>query len=430
MRSGHLRIDNVPLTRGEDGTPSDAYAAWLNSVGEGFYGKPSTGERLEQMFQSHQIDARVLTAVYDDSRDTKLVDSLVPVATYASFTKTLNVGDGLLPAHLVTTVTVRPTHRRRGILRKLMSDDLAKAKSAGFAVAALTATEATIYGRFGFGRCTEAQRMNLDVRGEVRFHAVPVGSVVQVVPSKLSDIAAEVFERFHTTQRGSVGRQEAYQRHATGAWGPDGQEPDPKTRAAVYLDDAGVIQGFVTYAFTGWEPAPITLEIRDLVAATPIARRELFRFMTAHDLIERVSYPAAAANDPLGWALEDPARLSYLEREHGLWVRVLDVQAAFAARKYTGSGFFTLRVADVQGLTSGSYAFEITEGTPEITRIEDSSKASIACDVQVLGPLLLGTAPIADLLAAGIVTLDDPSDLGRLAALVDLPGIPHAINGF
>lgn len=430
MHPGHLRFENVPLARRKDGKASELYAAWLNTAWEGFNHKPATGEQLEQMLQAHEIDARVLTGVYDDARPAELVDPLVPVATYASFAKTLNVGAGVLPAHLITLVTVRPTHRRRGILRELMGTDLARAKAAGFPLAALTATEATIYGRFGFGRATEQQRMNLDVRGDVRFHAAPEGSVTQLDPAKLGVIAGELFERFHGTQRGSVGRQESYLRHATGRWGSEGPEPDSKTRAAVYLDASGTVQGYLTYAFAGWEAKPITLNVLDLVAATPVARRELFRFLAAHDLIEQVGYPFAAANDPLGWALEDTARLTYTEREHSLWVRVLDVPAAFAAREYRGSGRFILRVEDSLGLASGSYAFSVVDGRAAIARLEGDPLPDASCDVQTLGPLLLGSASVADLAEAGVLRLADPSNANTLGAMLDLPGVPHAINGF
>ena len=430
MRSGNLRIENVPVTRTAKGQAAPAFSAWINSVGEGFYGKPLTADRLEQMFQAYHIDQRVLTAVYDDTRDARLVDPLVPVATYSSFAKTLNTGAGLLPVHMVTSVTVRPTHRRRGILRKLMVDDLSQAKRAGFAVAALTATEGTIYGRFGFGRSTEVQRMDLDVRGDVRFHAEPVGSMVQLAPAKLAEHASEIFERFHATQRGSIGRQESYLRLATGAWGPEGQEPDPKLRAALYCDEAGTPQGYVTYAFAGWDAKPFTLEIRDLVAATPVARREIFRFMCAHDLIERVSYPSAAADEPLGWAIEDPARLSFQEREHHLWVRVLDVPEAFTARSYGADGSFTLTITDSLGLASGSYDFSVSGGRAVITRASADEPVTMSCDVQVLGSLLLGSTAVAQLHAAGVLQFDDPAEALRLGAILDVPGLPHAINGF
>lgn len=430
MTAGHLRIDNVSLARGEDGTASGRFAAWNDSAREGFYHKPATPAQQEQMLQALEIDARVLTGVYDDARPAGLVDPLVPVATYASFAKTLNAGAGLLPAHLITLVTVRPTHRRRGILRELMTADLARAKDNGFPVAALTATEATIYGRFGFGRVTEHQELQLDVRGEVRFHADPVGSVIQLAPEKLADIAGPLFERFHATRRGSVGRQESYLRHATARWGEDGPEPDAKLRAAVYLDAAGEIQGYVTYAFAGWEPAPITLNVRDLVATTEVARRELFRFLAAHDLVERVSYPFAAADDPLGWALEDPARVRFAEREHGLWVRVLEVPEAFAARAYRGAGNFTLRVDDALGLAAGTYGFEVAQGRAAVTRLDDDAPADLSCDAVALGPLLLSAAGIGQLHAAGLLRIPAAGEPERLSALLDLPGLPHAINGF
>ncbi len=297
-------------------------------------------------------------------------------------------------------------------------------------MAALTATEATIYGRFGFGRVTEHQELQLDVRGDVRFHAEPVGSVVQLAPEKLGDIAGPLFERFHASRRGSVGRQESYLRHATARWGEDGPEPDPKQRAAVYLDAAGEVQGFVTYAFAGWDPKPITLNVRDLVATTEVARRELFRFLSAHDLVERVSYPFAAANDPLGWALEDAARIGYGERGHGLWVRVLDVPQAFAAREYRGAGDFTLRVEDPLGLASGTYGFEVGDGQAVVTRLADDAPATVSCDAVALGPLLLSAAGVAELHAAGLLRMEDAGEPDRLGELLDLPGLPHAINGF
>lgn len=152
--------------------------------------------------------------------------------------------------------------------------------------------------------------------------------------------------------------------------------------------------------------------------------------MCAHDLIERVSYPYAAADEPLGWAIEDPARLSFLEREHHLWVRVLDVPAAFAARSYSGEGAFTLQVTDALGLAAGSYDFAVFGGRATITRAADDARATVACHVQVIGSLLMGSATLTQLHAAGVLQIDDPAEVLRLGAILDLPGLPHAINGF
>lgn len=428
MPGPQLRIGGVSLA--DTAAPGAQYAAWLNTVREGFYQKPATAGELEEFFRAHLADARVLTGVWDDSAPQGLVDPLVPVATYATFSKTLNVGVAQVPAHLVTSITVRPTHRRRGILRELLGTDLVRAKAAGNPVAVLTATEATIYGRFGFGRVTEAQTLHLDVRGEVRFNAAPSGTVVVLDARKLAGIAPGIFEAFHQNQVGSVGRQEAYWRYASGAWGPEGPEPDPKLRAAVHLDAAGRIDGYVTYAFAGWDPKPITLEVRDLVATTAVARRELFRFLALHDLVERVSYPMAAADDPLGWSLEDPARVGHVDRGHCLWVRVLDVPAAFAARRYNGTGSFTLRVEDPMSLAGGCYLFELADGRATVTELAEGTVADVSCMVSALGPWLLGAAGTAELAGAGLLEPASEQVLDTLAGLLDVPGLPHAINEF
>ncbi|MCK5930051.1 MAG: GNAT family N-acetyltransferase, partial [Nocardioides sp.] len=78
-----------------------------------------------------------------------------PVATFSSWDQEINVGGAsLLPLRMITDVTVAPTHRRRGLLTKLMSEDLAEAAAEGVPVAALTVSEGSIYGRFGFGPAT------------------------------------------------------------------------------------------------------------------------------------------------------------------------------------------------------------------------------------------------------------------------------------
>ena len=86
----------------------------------------------------------------------------MPVATYASLDKTLNAGHELLPLRMITDVTTSPTHRRRGLLKRLIEDDLADAVAQGVPVAALTASEATIYGRWGFGPATFNMTIELD----------------------------------------------------------------------------------------------------------------------------------------------------------------------------------------------------------------------------------------------------------------------------
>ncbi len=66
----------------------------------------------------------------------------------------LSVPGADLPCPGLTFVCVAPTHRRRGVLTGMMADMLRRAAAAGSPLAALWASEAAIYGRFGYGSAT------------------------------------------------------------------------------------------------------------------------------------------------------------------------------------------------------------------------------------------------------------------------------------
>ncbi|NOX28608.1 MAG: GNAT family N-acetyltransferase, partial [Actinobacteria bacterium] len=60
-------------------------------------------------------------------------------------------GGARLPTAGVSEVGILPTHTRRGLLTAMMNRLLSEARSAGTILASLRASEAPIYGRFGFG---------------------------------------------------------------------------------------------------------------------------------------------------------------------------------------------------------------------------------------------------------------------------------------
>lgn len=72
-------------------------------------------------------------------------------------------GGAAVPADAISNVTVSATHRRRGLLSRMMAGDLADAKARGDVVATLIAAEYPIYGRFGFGPATALSEWAVDV---------------------------------------------------------------------------------------------------------------------------------------------------------------------------------------------------------------------------------------------------------------------------
>ncbi|RCL88047.1 MAG: GNAT family N-acetyltransferase, partial [Microbacterium sp.] len=131
---------------------------WLSAVARGFLEDEPVEVRREA-FVGHTAHRRKL-GVYDAT----CPQPEIPVATFASWPTELTVPGGTVQASAISSVTVAPTHRRRGILRSVMAGELRTAASLGLPVAALTVSESTIYGRFGFGAAAAAANWEIRTR--------------------------------------------------------------------------------------------------------------------------------------------------------------------------------------------------------------------------------------------------------------------------
>src|SRR5687767_9297972 len=96
------------------------------------------------------------------SRALAAFDRGKPVALTGAYAFDLTIPGGELPCAGVTWVGVMPTHRRQGILRDLMKRQLADVQGWGEPIAALWASEAPIYGRFGYGQAAPSAHMKSD----------------------------------------------------------------------------------------------------------------------------------------------------------------------------------------------------------------------------------------------------------------------------
>src|SRR5216684_4654338 len=70
-------------------------------------------------------------------------------------------GGAAIPTAGITVVGVLPTHRRRGVLTALMKEQLEDCRRRGDLAAYLWASEATIYGRFGYGLASRIGSISL-----------------------------------------------------------------------------------------------------------------------------------------------------------------------------------------------------------------------------------------------------------------------------
>ncbi|GAB4098855.1 GNAT family N-acetyltransferase [Sinomonas halotolerans] len=421
---------------GEAGWP--AMRAWALAGQAGFYDRRHDDEYLAKCAALFAADGRELTGLYEAAPSGPWgLGADVPVATFATLRKTLNAGHGrLVPAHLVTWVTVRTSHRRRGLLRRMMSADLARAKADGVPVAALTASEGAIYRRFGFGVATAERAVTVDAGPRFRLAVAAGGRVEMVEPAVLAELGPQLFDRVHRRTPGSVGRHERYRLAAAGQFARSDGGEDRELRAALHLGDDGRPDGYVTYAFLGWEAERPTVEVRDLVAATHSAYLGLWEFLGSLDLIERIVWKEAPADDPLPWALADPRVMSTTEARDMLWLRILDTEAALGARGWGSDGGLTLRVEDQLGLASGTFRLTVSGGTGAAERIESApggvpgAGADLVLDVADLSSLYCGGVGPATLAAAGRITEHRPGALREAEAMFALERPAHCLTHF
>ncbi|WGW13024.1 GNAT family N-acetyltransferase [Saxibacter everestensis] len=408
-------------------------AAWMAATSQGFHMNEPTDEQLKQRVALVIEDNRALIGAYQLETPDGALGMDHPVATYSTFNNPINIGFGQsVNGHLITSVTVRPTHRRKGLLRTLISNDLAGAKEAGFPIAALTVSEASIYRRFGFGPATWSRTISVDTTGGLSFLRPSTGRVELTKPAALRELAPKIFAKFHAETPGSVGRQAFYRELAAGTISEDSAEPDRGARAALHYDENGEIDGYVRYKFAGWDTDPTTVKVSDLVAANGEARQGLWQFLGSIDLVNRVTYEEAAIDDPLPWMLTDSRRVNTTHTEDVLWLRILDPIAALQTRRYADDGTLTIALQDRLGFADGSYRISVTDGVATVDSLAGAETAhpDLSMDVSALASIYLGGADPVVLAAGGQIDVHSAGSAERARKLFALDRAAYCITHF
>lgn len=400
---------------------------WLEGLLRGFHDARPKPEAWEVWLECMREDSAIVRGAW--LPDGEFGAGPVPVATYSSLRGSLNTGRRELPLQMITDVTVSPAHRRQGLLRRLITDDLADAARQGLPLAALTVSETTIYGRFGFGLSSWRHRIEVDTssRFALRDFTDP-GRMELADPTELWPVMQRTFAAFHERTRGSVSRPSFYRPWLTGTFDFEDQGPNTRLRAAVHLDATGEPDGHVVYQHKGYDDVPGgKVNVMDLVAADPGAYLALWRFLADIDLCARVDWRNSSADDPLVWALTDAACRRVAKVDDHIWVRVLDVVTALEGRPWGADGSVVLGVRDALGHCDGSFRVTVKEGEARVEPVADA--AEVTLDAETLGALYLAGVPVQTLARAGRVG-GAPDAVATWAAMADLPGAPFSLTSF
>ena len=349
----------------------------------------------------------------DPARNLAAYDGGTPVATVAAAAFSLSVPGGELPAAGVTEVGVSPAYRRRGILTALMRRQLDDVRAWGEPLAALQATEAAIYGRYGYGLATRAVSLDVDARRLRLRDGEDAGHVRLVGHEEALALLPEVYDRARAVTPGFHSRSRGWWEHKT--LPDDGDRP--LQRAVLERD--GRPQAYALYRVENASPEGFpdgVLHLQEELACTPDACRQLWRWLLAMDLVGRVRAAHVAPDHPLLLLASEPARLRMRVKD-GLFVRLVDVPAALAGRRYAGDGALTLEVEDgFCGWNAGRWRLAVTDGTARV-EAAGGALADLRLDVAALASAYLGGFTFGDLARAGRVEQLTAGAIERASAL-------------
>ena len=409
--------------------PADraALVAWAEADSRGFHHSRPKPAELER--EISVVSERRVHGVYDPTQ----AEPAIPVATVASWPTGLSVPGGRsVDAWAVSSVTVSPTHRRRGIARALMLAELQNARAAGAALAMLTATEATIYGRYGYAPAARASTVHVDRR---RVHWVgpdAPGRVQFVDAASIREAAPAIARRAVARTPGEIDRWPGLLDRVLGLHDPDSERSRAR-RVVRYDDERGQAQGFAVFRVTREPNEPGVAEFDFLAAATDDAERALWRFLVEQDFVSGTRGLLRSVDEPLPWLLEDPRAVTFSDVVDHLWLRVIDPIAALGARRYSAPGRLVIDVDDPLGIAGGRFDLVVDDaGRAEVTALDPADAAAsakgvrrIRLGVRELGAIYLGGVHPSVLARAGRVSDVAPGSIAAADAMFAAQRTPH-----
>jgi predicted acetyltransferase len=330
----------------------------------------------------------------------------------------------------VTSTGVLPTYRRRGLLRKIMTAMLEDCQERGEFLAGLSASEATIYGRYGFGPATFQHRWEMR-RTDAAFRTdfEDPGSLELVDAPAAAAAWARLHEQVRAVRVGEISA-------LPGKWEGLGSAglPADGTGLAHHLlhrDAAGEVDGAALFRVP-WAADPAqagVLQVSAFEALNHDAYRALWGLLTDFDLTNRVVAARRPVDEPLRWMLKNSRAPKITRTRDNLWLRVLDVREALEARAYAGTGSLVLDVSDdLFGWNTGRWRLEAGPDGASCARSDASADLSLT--VAELGSLYLGGVSAVVLLHAGRLAEHTAGAVSRLDALLRQDRAPYNAVGF
>ena len=362
------------------------------------------------------------------------------------FEHEIRIPGGSVPSAGLAGVGVLPTHRRKGALNGIMRKIIDDAKDRGDVLATLWASEASIYGRYGFSigafhdsytlhRAYSALNSDLDPKGYVDFIEI----------SDSMDLLPEVHDKVFHIRNGVIRRDESL----WDDWVKKFQnfEQKDKTFLVGYWVDEK-LEGYALYSLEsrdlqnpGSEPRYIggllessdpeeehRMNILEMMSTNDEAYIALWKFLLGVDGVNSYRASKRPLDDPLIWLLEHPDRMrKSLTSMH--WVRIVDVLSALKARKYSADDTLVIQIYD--DFCPWNQLRVLLEVGSDGNNVSISTRSpDISLSTKEIASIFLGGVKLRTLAINGRVQENKTGAIDRLDLMFSTSQAPWCPEGF
>jgi predicted acetyltransferase len=360
----------------------EEFPAWERAAALGF-GEHTTEARQLQIRGTTEIDRTI--GAFDGDR---------VVGTTSAHTFTMSVPGGAVPLAYVDWVAVLPTHRRNGILTRMTKRQLSDFHERGEPLAGLTATESSIYERFGYGIASWIE--NWSIRREHTGMTGPASATVEtrfVSPQEAREIGPVIYDRVRRERSGMFDYNGQW-------WDAFASDPEHWREGGSELfhvvhDGYGGPGGLVSYRIRDRSEVVVLL----LLGATPKVESALWRHCFGIELMDSIVASSRPIDDPLPWMLTEPRRLERSVQD-GLWLRLVDVQKALSSRSYASECRVVIQVHDPMCLWNEK-RIEVETSPDGVSCKPTSRSPDLEISVSDLASIYLGGTTLSTLGRAG-----------------------------
>ena len=348
------------------------------------------------------------------------------VATLRTFATSLTVpgsaSTNTVATDSLTAVTVAATHRRQGILTRMLDQSLAEARERGDVVSILRAAEWPIYGRFGYAPASWAANFKvLSARNPSLSPPDHPIRLRQVDPAQLFTIGPSVHEQIRRQSHGQTTPMPGYWERELGLRGIPpigGREPN----CIVAEDAAGHAVGYLTWIGKDggdWFEEPVGIVVREFLSSNLDAYKAMWGYLLNMDLVKTIEINERPVDEPLPWLLSDGRVLKPVWIADDVWLRILDLPAALSARHYQCADRIVLEVIDREsgGWAAGRYTLD---GGPDGAQCTATPKATVDLRLsqRALAALYLSGNSVWTQRAAGLIDEQTPGACDRLQSML------------